>query len=94
MGQIADLIAQEPAFAKVEQLKQLRQQARQLGGTITNLAASYKSIRDGADAADTAALYVKLNESIAALKADVDALDPTARAIVDQVIDGVFGARA
>lgn len=94
MGVIADLLAQEPARGKVEQLKQIRQQARSLGGTITNIAAAYKSIRAGADAADKVALDDKLADSVAALKGDMDALDPATRAIVDSVIDGVFGPRA
>lgn len=95
MGQLADRLSQEAVDQAVEQLHGLHRQARELGGKITNLAAGYKAIRANAeDADDTAAMDSRLSAVVSALKADMDALDPTTRAIVDTVIDGVFGARA
>lgn len=95
MGTLSDRLAMESADQTVEHLRNLQKQARQIGGTITNLAANYRAIREAADDEDDlTALDARLASVVLALKADMDALDSTTRAIVDGVIDGVFGARA
>lgn len=95
MGQLADRLAQEAVDQTAEQLRAMQKQARELGGKITSLAAGYKAVRAVAsDDADRAALDTRLAAAIAALKSDMDRLDAETRAIVDSVIDGVFGAGA
>lgn len=95
MGQLADRLAQESVDQTAEQLRTMQKRVRELGGQITNLAAGYKAVRAAAaDDDDKAALDARLSQAIAGLKASMDALDPATRAIVDTVIDGVFGERA
>ncbi len=94
MGQIADVGNQAETRQVIDQLTQVRKQSKQVAGQIINLAASYRAIRSQSqDDDDTAFLDGKLAESVIAIKADMDALDGPTRAIVDQVIDGVFGPR-
>ena len=92
MGKIADFAAFEAGARVLKDLEDMRKQSRALIGGMINLAVGYRNlIAQASDNADRKAFDDRLAESIAMAKADVDALDPATRAILDKFIDDAFG---
>lgn len=92
MGQIADVGAQADTQQVIADLERTRVNAISTATKVASLAGDYLAIRNkAADAADTAFLDAKLDESVVKMKAVFDALDPATRAVVDQVIMGATG---
>lgn len=87
MGLLKDSIAQADYLTAAQQLGDMRQRMRQIGGQIISLAAAYKGVvAMAADADDEAELASRKDAAIASVKADFAATDAATKAIIDAVL--------
>lgn len=87
MGQLKDSITQAEFLAAAQQLGDIRQRMRRIGGEILSLAGAYRTVLAlAADAEDQAELDTRKAEAIASVKADFASADVTTKAIIDGVL--------
>lgn len=91
MGLLKDSIAQADYMAAAQQLGDIRQRMRRIGGEILSLAAAYRAVLAlASDAEDQAELTTRKSEAIASVKADFTTADPTTKAIIDDVLTSLL----
>lgn len=87
MGQLKDSIAQAEFLQAAQQLGDIRQRMRRIGGEILSLAAAYKAVLAlASDADDQAELETRKAEAVAGVKADFASADVATKAIINAVL--------
>lgn len=91
MGQLKDSISQAEFLHAAQQLGDVRQRMRRIGGEILSLAAAYRTIIAlAADADDQAELTARKVDAIASVKADLATADAETKAIIVEVLSALL----
>lgn len=91
MGLLKDSINQAEFLQAAQQLGDVRQRMRRIGGDILSLAAAYKTITAlASDADDQTELETRKAEAIASVKSDFAQADAETKTIIDEVLTALL----
>lgn len=91
MGQLKDSISQAEFLQAAQNLGDIRQRMRRIGGEILSLAAAYRGVQAlASDSEDATELIARKAEAINLVRADIASADADTKAIILDVLKAII----